>query len=65
MLRRSTGPKELEPSSLEKGTKKNNIDKLKDSKGTWHEDSQMICNVAWSYFNGLFKCSLDPNDECD
>ncbi|KAA3470678.1 reverse transcriptase [Gossypium australe] len=25
----------------------------------------MICNVAWGYFNEMFKCSIDPSEEFD
>ncbi|KAA3470355.1 reverse transcriptase [Gossypium australe] len=36
-----------------------------DSNGVWHEDSTEICNVAWSYFDDLFKCFTEPNDVFD
>ncbi|KAA3483880.1 reverse transcriptase [Gossypium australe] len=38
--------------------KKNSIDRLKDSNGVWHEDCNEICDVAWNYFNNLFKSSI-------
>ncbi|KAA3457072.1 reverse transcriptase [Gossypium australe] len=45
--------------------KKNHIERLNDSNGVWHEDSKEICNVAWIYFNELFKCSIESNDLFD
>ncbi|TYG95572.1 hypothetical protein ES288_A11G278600v1, partial [Gossypium darwinii] len=35
--------------------KKNNIDKLKDVHGMWHDEKSEICDIAWNYFNDLFK----------
>ncbi|PPS05599.1 hypothetical protein GOBAR_AA15052 [Gossypium barbadense] len=44
---------------------KNNIEKLKDSQGTWHEDKNEICNIAWSYFNDLFKTTTASDGDVD
>ncbi|KAA3489415.1 reverse transcriptase [Gossypium australe] len=45
--------------------KKNSIERLKYSNGEWHEDKSEICNVAWNYFNNLFKSTIDPNEDVD
>ncbi|PPD67367.1 hypothetical protein GOBAR_DD35745 [Gossypium barbadense] len=37
--------------------------RLKDEQGIWHEDYEEICHVAWDYFNGLFKTSLEAVDD--
>ncbi|PPD69892.1 hypothetical protein GOBAR_DD33229 [Gossypium barbadense] len=39
------------------------IDRLKDEQGIWHKDNEEICHVAWDYFNGLFKTSLEAVDD--
>ncbi|KAL1151419.1 hypothetical protein V6Z11_A09G040500 [Gossypium hirsutum] len=41
--------------------RKNNISRLKDAQGTWHDDEEDFGHIAWNYFNDLFKtsCYLD------
>ncbi|PPE01617.1 hypothetical protein GOBAR_DD01358 [Gossypium barbadense] len=45
--------------------KENQIEKIRDSSGTWHTDKKDICNVAWSYFNDLFKSTTDSLHDVD
>ncbi|KAA3482120.1 reverse transcriptase [Gossypium australe] len=33
--------------------------------GAWHEDKNEICTVAWSYFDDLFKSTVEPDEEFD
>ncbi|XP_012442051.2 uncharacterized protein LOC105767072 [Gossypium raimondii] len=45
--------------------KKNYIERLKDTYEIWHEDKKEICDIAWKYFNELFKTSINMDDECN
>ncbi|KAG8472680.1 hypothetical protein CXB51_034614 [Gossypium anomalum] len=45
--------------------KKNNIERLKDTHGDWHEDKNEIYHIALKYFNDLFETSKNVDDECD
>ncbi|XP_017609264.1 uncharacterized protein LOC108455176 [Gossypium arboreum] len=45
--------------------KKNTIEKLKDVHGMWHDEKNEICDIAWNYFNDLFKSSVNPGDVYD
>ncbi|KAH1083304.1 hypothetical protein J1N35_023065 [Gossypium stocksii] len=45
--------------------KKNNIERLKDSNGTWHYDNRDICIVARDYFCDLFKTTIASYDDPD
>lgn len=45
--------------------KKNNIENLKDVHGTWHDDKNEICNIAWNYSNDLFKSTINSVDVPD
>ncbi|KAH1083050.1 hypothetical protein J1N35_022811 [Gossypium stocksii] len=43
--------------------KKNNIDRLKDSNGTWQYDKSDICKVTRDYFHDLFKSTSASNND--
>ncbi|XP_016669954.1 uncharacterized protein [Gossypium hirsutum] len=45
--------------------KKNTIEKLKDVHGMRHDEKNKICDIAWNYFNDLFKSSVNPEDVYD
>ncbi|KAK8306841.1 hypothetical protein V6Z12_D03G154800 [Gossypium hirsutum] len=45
--------------------KKNSIEKLKDAYRDWQEDKKEICNIAWNYFNDLFKTTINLEDASD
>ncbi|PPS08709.1 hypothetical protein GOBAR_AA11933 [Gossypium barbadense] len=45
--------------------KKNNIERLKDAHGAWHEDKEEIGHIAWNYFNDLFKTSINLDIDSD